>query len=208
MTKEPDFNPKSILQSYYTKPESHWLTRQNRLASELFAKMAKELPAYRKFLKENNFKASKTKTPQDFIKIPHINKYNYFNQFALNQVIWKGVFQNTGLVMTSTSGSTGMPTYFARGEQIDNQYSVLAEMFLSNGPKGPTLLINCFGMGVWIGGLITYQAFRNESLRGWPVTIITPGINKKEIFHALRELAPQFENVILSGYPPFKRHSG
>jgi phenylacetate-CoA ligase len=55
-----------------------------------------------------------------------------------------------------------------------------------------------FGMGVWIGGLITYKAFEIAAKRlGHPVSIITPGINKQEIFHALRELAPQFKETII-----------
>jgi len=196
-------SPDKIVKFYYTKPESYWLNRQDLFMSGLFSKMSIQIPAYKKFLKQNNFKPRSVKKFRDLDNVPHIAKNNYFNKFTLNQVAWPGSFLNSGMVMTSTSGSTGMPTYFAREEKIDFQYSVLSEFFLADGPKGTTLLIDCFGMGVWIGGLITYQAFRNAALRGWPVTIITPGINKKEIFHALRDLAPQFKNVILAGYPPF-----
>jgi phenylacetate-CoA ligase len=203
MSKQSTFSAKKILQSYYDKPESYWLGQQRRLMTSLFARMSKKLPAYIKFLKLNRFTPSSVKNYADLVKIPYINKYNYFSRYGLKQVSWEGAFEKQGLVMTSTSGSTGMPTYFARGNKIDEQYSVLAELFLANGPKGSTLLIDCFGMGVWIGGLITYQAFKNAAFRGWPVTIITPGINKKEIFHSLRELAPKFKNVILAGYPPF-----
>ncbi len=82
----------------------------------------------------------------------------------------------------------------------------MASIILQNNinSKGEsTLVIDCFGMGVWIGGLITYQAFRLISERGWPLSIITPGVNKNEIFEILEKLAPKFDNVILCGYPPF-----
>jgi phenylacetate-CoA ligase len=58
-------------------------------------------------------------------------------------------------------------------------------------------------MGVWIGGLITYQAFKHISERGHPLTIITPGINKQEIFKAFVNLGKNFDQIILCGYPPF-----
>ena len=58
-------------------------------------------------------------------------------------------------------------------------------------------------MGVWIGGLITYQAFERMGRRGYSMSILTPGINKAEILKALRDIAPQYEQVILAGYPPF-----
>ena len=79
-------------------------------------------------------------------------------------------------------------------------------MFLQNSSYksgGPILVIIGFGMGVWIGGLITYKAFELTSRRGYNLSIITPGINKPEIFHALRILAPNFSETILVGYPPF-----
>jgi phenylacetate-CoA ligase len=69
--------------------------------------------------------------------------------------------------------------------------------------KKKTLVIDCFGMGVWIGGLITYQAFSYIGERGYPLTIITPGINKQEIFKALKNIGKEYDQIILCGYPPF-----
>lgn len=66
-----------------------------------------------------------------------------------------------------------------------------------------TLISVCFGMGVWIGGTITYQAFELMGRRGYPVSILTPGINKAEILKALTEIAPHYDQLVLAGYPPF-----
>ena len=60
-------------------------------------------------------------------------------------------------------------------------------------------------MGGWIGGVITYEAFKTISERGYNLSIITPGVNKKEIFEALRNLAPHYDHVIMCGYPPFMK---
>lgn len=192
-----------ILKNYRTKNERFWAGQNKKLTLDLFHRMAKDLPAYRKFLRQVGIKPSKVKNSQDLALVPTINKANYFHQHKLGDVTWPNFLAQQSGVMTATSGSTGLPTYFVRSEHLDWQYSVLAEYFLQNGKPGKTLFMDCFGMGVWIGGLMTYQAFRYAGLRGYPLTIITPGINKKEIFHALRDLAPQFDQVIIAGYPPF-----
>ncbi len=192
-----------IIKSYKVKPEEHWLSVQRKKTLTLFRQMSKQVPAYVKFLKQNDFDPKKVKNYEDLKTVPFIDKKNYFQRFPISEFVWQNEFERTPFVFTSTSGSTGMPTYFLRDEILDWQFSVLAQMFMDKGRKGTTLLIDCFGMGVWIGGLITYQAFRLCALRGYPLSIITPGINKKEIFHSLKNAAPHFDNVILAGYPPF-----
>ncbi|PIR82243.1 hypothetical protein COU20_03750 [Candidatus Kaiserbacteria bacterium CG10_big_fil_rev_8_21_14_0_10_59_10] len=109
--------------------------------------------------------------------------------------------------MTSTSGSTGEPLYFPRSDSIHERAAELHDRFYvgsSLSKKASTLVIVCFGMGVWIGGLITYEAFsRMGRRRGRPIGIITPGINMKEILNIARKLAPRYEQLIFAGYPPF-----
>ncbi|MBX4186820.1 MAG: hypothetical protein KW802_00990 [Candidatus Doudnabacteria bacterium] len=192
-----------ILESYKRKPEQYWLAIQRRNSLKLFRDMVKKVPAFSQFLKQNNFDPLMVNVHEDLKMVPFTNKENYFQKFSLPGLVWEDKVKNVPFVFTSTSGSTGQPTYFLRDESLDWQYSVLSEMFIRNGRKGTTLVIDCFGMGVWIGGLITYQAFRYCGLRGYPLTIITPGVNKKEIFHSLINAAPHFDNVILAGYPPF-----
>ncbi|MFA5991459.1 MAG: hypothetical protein WC794_04410 [Candidatus Doudnabacteria bacterium] len=195
--------PKTILSNYATKNEIFWKKIAESETLRVFNMMAKNVTAYHKFLILNKTNPNQVNSFLDFYKIPQIFKKNYFYKYPFSEISTKNSFPNSPAVMTSTSGSTGVPTYFARNEKIDFQYSIIAEYFLKNGKKGSSLLIDCFGMGVWIGGLITYQAFRNVALRGYPVSILTPGINKKEIFHCLKNLAPNFDNIILAGYPPF-----
>jgi phenylacetate-CoA ligase len=122
----------------------------------------------------------------------------------MKDLCWDGTLEKP-FVFSATSGSTGKPFYFPHGHDLDFQYSTLVDMFLSNAKpsKKPTLVIVCFGMGVWIGGLFTFQAFELASRRGADVSIITPGINKEEILNALRSLAPNFAQTVLIGYPPF-----
>jgi len=201
-----DSSAQKILHLIRTKKDEFWSRERGRRPLALFHNAARRVPAYKDFLKKNKINPDKIRTFKDFKLVPPVSKKNYLRQYPLEKLCWDGHL-NKPLVWTSTSGSTGEPFYFPRGERLDWEYSVLAELFLANssyGAKGPTLVIVGFGMGVWIGGLITYKAFEIAARRGnHAVSIITPGINKKEIFHSLRNLSPHFAQTILVGYPPF-----
>src|SRR3989344_5999365 len=194
--------PPNILRSYRQVPSRDWQKYEANSRLNLFQKMVSQVAAYKKFLKNHKFNPNKVKSLPSALLIPPVSKANYFRQFPLKDKLWPKYF-NRALVATSTSGSTGKSSYFVRSAELDWQYSIIAEFFLQNGSSESTILVNCFGMGVWIGGLITYQAFYYAANRGYPLTIITPGINKKEIFSTLREFAPNFKNIIFTGYPPF-----
>jgi len=195
-----------ILDKFGTMDSKEWILNGRRMSLDIFHKAAKQVPAYRDFLKKNNIKANKIKTWEDFQSVPFINKKNYLLKYKLSDLCWNGSL-NTPLVFTSSSGSTGKPVYFPRGEKLDYQASVIHDLFLNYSKSlkgGPVLVIDAFGMGVWIGGLITYKAFEISSRdKNYSISVITTGINKKEIIKVLRELAPSFNKIILAGYPPF-----
>lgn len=184
----------------------YWVSVGRRKALLLFHQASRRVPAYKDFLRKNHIYPEKIRTWLDFQQIPSIDKQNYLKKYPLHLKCWDGTLAKP-LVFTSTSGSTGEPTYFPRGRKLDLQYSYILEEFIRNSSYGyskPTLVIICFGMGVWIGGLITYQAFEVAANRGkLPISILTPGINKEEIFKSLKLLAPNFEQVIMVGYAPF-----
>lgn len=199
-------NSKKILQDLKKKSENFWVKNGEIMSLRLFREMSQGVPAYKDFLKKNKINPSKIKTYKDFKSLPVISKKNYLRRYPLEKLVWKGSLKKH-LVFTSTSGSTGVPFYFPRQEKLDWQYSILSELFLKNSSldqKGPVLLIVGFGMGVWIGGLITYKAFEIAAQReNYPLSILTPGINKTEIFDAIKRLAPHYKQIILAGYPPF-----
>lgn len=199
-------NSAKILQYIESKDSNFWDIIQVRESLRLFHRVASSVPAYKDFLKNHGIRNhEKVKTWNDFINIPIINKKNYLNRYNIQDLTWEANLKKP-LVFTATSGSTGHPTYFYRSNQLDWQYSLILDNFikirLNN--KGPILVIVCFGMGLWIAGIITYKAFELASNRnGYPISIITPGMNKKDIIHALKKLSPNYEYTILAGYPPF-----
>ncbi len=187
------------------RSSADWTRAQNAQMRSLFLRMASEVPAYKRFLKKHNVKVQNVRTTADFASLPVMNKANYLHANPLPDLFWNGTMR-TPHVLTSTSGSTGRPTYFARSHEVDERSSIAHELIFKNSSlkeTDSTLVIICFGMGVWIGGLITYQAFELMSRRGYPISILTPGINKAEILKALTDLAPDYKQIILAGYPPF-----
>ncbi|TSC62418.1 MAG: phenylacetate-CoA ligase [Parcubacteria group bacterium Gr01-1014_48] len=194
-----------ILDDITTKNSAYWKRREQTSALTLFKEAAVRIPAYKDFLKQHDIDPRKITTWKQFQTVPITDKDTYLRQYSLAQLCFDGTLHKP-MVFASTSGSTGKPFYFPRDRELDWQQSVLNELFLKNtslGTSSSTLVIITFGMGVWIGGLINYQAFELVSNRGYPVSILTPGVNKDEVLKALRDLAPLYEQTVVVGYPPF-----
>lgn len=171
----------------------------------LFKKAAINLPAYKIFLKDNGLDIKTIKSVGDFKKVPISSKKNYLVKNKFEDLVWPKD-QETALLLCSTSGSTGDPYYFPRNDQLSNQYSYILEDYLrySSYGTGRTLVIVGFGMGVWIGGVITMRAFEIAGTRAdLSLAILPTGYNKIEIFKALKKIAPDYSQTIIVGYPPF-----
>ncbi|HEY5587537.1 MAG TPA: hypothetical protein VIK86_01120 [Candidatus Paceibacterota bacterium] len=198
-------NNKNFLAKITSTSESYWNNLLVEKKFEVFHETYLKSSAYKKFLKIQKWH-KKTLTDANFQKLPTMTKDNYLKKFPMEELVLKDSLYQP-LVLTSTSGSTGEPFYFPRTKVVDEQYSYIIERFIKEGgdtKNEPTLVLICFGMGVWIGGLITYQAFETAGIRNnLPISILTPGVNKVEIIKALRLIAPNYKNIIMAGYPPF-----
>lgn len=205
MADTKDYSAEQIIGFFSEKDADFWEEEGHEHALVLFHDAAERVPAYKDFLKKNGVDHTQIKTWEDFQTVPLTSKKEYLKKYSLEELCWDGTLEKQ-LVYTSTSGSTGEPFYFPRTAEVDINASIIHEMFLKNsshGVDGPTLIIVGFGMGIWIGGLITYKAFEIAGQRGgYPISIITPGVNKAEILNALEKVAPHYKQVILAGYPP------
>jgi len=195
------------LKDIRNKKSQYWEKRRYERSLSLFHLCAKRVSAYKDLLKKSSIKPAQIKNAADFQTLPSVNKSDYLRKYPLEELC-STKLSDQSLVLTSTSGSTGEPFYFPRNGTLDLQSSIYHEMFLKSaeidGDKS-TLVLVCFGMGVWIGGIITYEAFKTISERSYPLTILTPGVNKKEIFDAIKNIAPKYDQLILCGYPPFMK---
>lgn len=196
----------AFIAKLHTNESADWSRAMQATILKCFKDAYKNVPAYRQFLKRLGVRATSIRTTKDIERIPPITKANYLRAHPWNKLCMTGALANEPLVLTATSGSTGQPFYIPRTDDIHNASMVSHRLFIERSGldlSKPTLLIVGFGMGVWIGGVLTYEAFRRISEGGWPLTIITPGVSKKEIFEALTHVAPSYEQIILCGYPPF-----
>lgn len=164
----------------------------------------KKTPGYKKYLKENKFKHQKI-TKSNFKKLPLVSKNEYLKKTEYKQLFPIGGLEKVTTI-SSTSGSTGEPFYFPRGEEQDQQYQFVAEMFLKNQfeiDKYSSLAINGFGLGIWIGGIYTYKNFNVLAQKGYKIAMAPAGTNKEIFLKTIKKQAYLFDQVILMGYPPF-----
>lgn len=201
-------DPDQALQDVRNLPEKAWRERGEKSALALFHSMAERVPAYKDFLAKHEIDHTNIKTIEDFqSQVPLIDKDNYLRAYPREMLCWDGDFKGHSWVISTTSGSTGVPYYFPRQEMQDRYYALSAELYLRENfqiDQKSTLYIVGFPMGAWIGGVFTYQVLQMLAReRGYNLSIITPGIDKKAIIEAVRNLGKDFDQVIIGSYAPF-----
>lgn len=193
--------------SLKTKSEKYWIKRGEAMQLALFHDMAERVPAYKKFLKSHHIDPKRITTSSGMRIVPTIDKDNYLRKYPLQELCWDGKLSEVHSVISSTSGSTGEPFYFPRTALQDEQYALLAELYLRTNfsiEKKRTLYINAFPLGVWIGGLFTYAAISKVAERGnYPLSLINPGINIPAVLRAIQKFSQEFDQILIGSYGPF-----
>ena len=174
-------------------------------ALALFHSVAATVPAYRALLAEQDINPAAIRSFADFQALPLLTKQNYLHRHPLTDLCRDGALESCDMVAVS-SGSTGEPTFWPRF--IADEYAIATrfeqvfhDSFMADTRR--TLAIVCFALGTWVGGMYTASCCRHLAAKGYPVTVITPGNNKEEIFRVVTALGPSFDQVALLGYPPF-----
>ncbi len=172
-------------------------------ALDLFRRTARTVPAYKRFLKKHGLDPARVKTDADFIRIPCVTKKNYLLSYPYGDLFPRGTVPP---MVSASSGSSGVPFYWPRGNAVEERGAEAHERIFRDifkiGKKR-TLVIVCFSMGTWIAGTYTTACVRRIADKGYPISVVTPGIEKEDILAILSRLAPEFEMVIMAGYPPF-----
>ena len=170
----------------------------------IFMKSFEQVPAYRRVLEENGIAPYSIQTMSDFKTLPVIDKKSYIHKYPL-----KDLFPGRLIppMAYASSGSSGMPTFWFRGdgqEEIGGElHEWIFDKIFNIGKNESTLVVILFAMGVWVAGNYTLSACRYLSRKGYQVSTITPGVEKEDISNILRDLSPEFKNLVLVGYPPF-----
>jgi phenylacetate-CoA ligase len=186
-------------------PEEEWIKRGERRALALFRAAAEHVPAYKDFLRKKRITPEEVRTTEKFRQLPQTNKENYLRAYPLEQLCWHGVIADTRIISFS-SGSTGQPFFWPRGPILETETALEHELFLTSFFKidrAKTIFVNCFSMGMYVAGTITLNSILQLSQKGYPLTIITPGIDIGDAIRAIPRLQEKYDQIILAGYPPF-----
>jgi phenylacetate-CoA ligase len=171
----------------------------------LFRSAADEVPAYRAFLEAQGIAPAAVDSFEGFQRLPLVTKDNYMRAYPLPKRCRKGRLCDTHVVAVS-SGATGQPMFWPRTLTHELEIAVRFEQVFRDAFRAnerSTLAVVCFAMGTWVGGMYTAQCCRYLAQKGYALTLITPGNDKREIFRVVSELGPAFDQVVLLGYPPF-----
>jgi phenylacetate-coenzyme A ligase PaaK-like adenylate-forming protein len=109
-------------------------------ALKLFHEVAREVPAYAKFLAEHDVDAIQIRTYADFEQLPLVTKANYHAQYPLRDLCRHGRLEANDFVAVSW-GSTGQPTFWPRF--ITDEFAITRRFELA--PRGDP---NYFPVGV------------------------------------------------------------
>ncbi len=172
---------------------------------ELFQRVATTVPAYHDWLQMAGIDPATIQTIADFHRLPLTTKQNYLQRYSLAQLCYQGQLETCDMVAVS-SGSTGQPTFWLRSLLDEFQIATRFEQIFHDSFQADqkrTLAVICFALGTWVGGMYTASCCRHLATKGYPITVITPGNNKTEIFRVVQQLAPLFDQTVLLGYPPF-----
>jgi phenylacetate-CoA ligase len=174
-------------------------------AIDLFHRTARDVPAYRAFLDAHGMAAASVRTAEDFARVPLLTKEAYLKKYPLAARCPNGDIFTSDTIAVS-SGSTGEPTFWPRSVAdelpIARRFEqIFVDSFGSIDKR--TLAVVCFPLGTWVGGLFTTACCRHLAAKGYPIFTVAPGNVKPEILRVVSALAPQFEQTVLLGYPPF-----
>lgn len=208
---EPSSRPPLVdaLEQFLSTPLDATLARHHQrdpeaAALELFHQVAQRVPAYAAFLAEHGVDPASITTPEAFRRLPQVTKQSYLTRHTLADLCWDGQIAGRDMIAVS-SGSTGKPTFWPRALADELQIATRFEQVFHDSFHADTrrtLAVVCFALGTWVGGMYTAGCCRYLAAKGYPITVITPGNNKEEIFRVVTELGPAFEQVVLLGYPP------
>jgi phenylacetate-CoA ligase len=174
-------------------------------ALEVAMQTAANVPAYRAFLAEHDLAPEAITAETDLCSLPVLTKQNYLLRYPLPDLCRDGKLESCDMIAVS-SGSTGSPCFWPRFLTDELAITVRFEQIFHDSFRADerrTLVVICFALGTWVGGMYTAACCRHLALKGYPLTVITPGNNREEIFRVVQELGSLYEQVVLCGYPPF-----
>ena len=171
---------------------------------EFARRIFQKCPAYKKFLNSKGI-ISLDKFPSVFENIPLTDKKNYIEKYPIEKRLFKSEGLANYYMICTSSGSTGEPTIWPRGYELDKKaidfnYSMYKELFDVDRKK--TLVVITFGLGAWTAGMLTSRLCWEMS-KSAKLSVVTPGLDKEVSLRVIMQLSKYYDQTIITGYPPF-----
>src|SRR3989344_6257736 len=198
---------KQLSDHFYRKRSgTAWEKTGAQKALRLFHRASRDVPAYKHFLKQHGVDPLKIKTIEDFKNVPPIDKKTYLRAYSLKELVFPAS-QVALHTFSASSGSTGTPFLWPRGDTHENEGMFLHELifnkFFGIKPTHSALGVVAFSMGTWIAGTYTLASMKAMSNKGYRLMTVTPGIDLETLLDVVKPLISNFKTVILAGYPPY-----
>jgi phenylacetate-CoA ligase len=174
-------------------------------ALDLFRAASVHVPAYRDFLKSQNFDPRSIDTIHDLGHIPATSKENYISRYNLADRCWDGGLEHVHLI-SSSSGTSGKMHFWPRTLRTDIEGAIIYEQLYREVfglDHRRTLLLDAFALGNGIAGTFTLAGANLLSWKGYQLTTMTPGYSLDDVVPLLQSVAPAFEQTIIAGMSPF-----
>jgi len=166
-----------------------------------FINAKRNVPAYKKFLENENFTTPSFSGLTPIIsQIPVIDKNNYIKPHPLHSRCLGGNIPKSGVVIDESSGSSGMPTNWIRGEKERNTNTRFIKFGMQKlFGKEPMFIINAFALGAWATGMnVTMSCLTFAKVKS-----LGPDLEKIE---TTIEQFGKNQKYIIMGYPPFLKY--
>lgn len=165
-------------------------------------KAYKNVPAYQDYLDQRGGKPAvglnKDIFAPDMTCVPEMDKDSYVKAYPIAARVVGGKLPRTGVMVDESSGSSGKPTSWVRGEREREAVSRMMQLSFRNSVKDdrPVFILNAFALGAWATGMNVAMSLTSSSI------MKSTGPNIDKIVSTMQEFGPDYKYVIM-GYPPF-----
>jgi len=202
-----DLLQSGILKNYHVfsfivsrAPQKHGAAACWIRAGKEFLHAYARVPAYKKFLKDQDWSCRSTDLKEIFASLPVMDKKNYVLAYTTEERCLDGRFFDQGVVIDESSGATGIPYNWVRSAKEREMVKDVIGVYLRYcfGDE-KYIVLNLFSMGAWATGF--NMALASQSLG--VVKSVGPDVDK--ILSTMQFFGNKYP-YILNGYPPFLKH--
>lgn len=172
----------------------YYSVNHKRKIINIFQKTKGSCIAYQNILKKNE---------EEENNIPIIDKEIYFEKTTIKDRLKIGFNMCDYYMVCSSSGSTGLPTFWPRDIEKDDKAELTHSAFIEehfNVYDKRTLVVIALDLGSTTAGMM-HTRLVLELTRKAKVSVITPGCRPEEIARMCEELYIYYDQVVILAFP-------